>query len=118
MDLYRLPEHAHQQYSMLNLDHVFANCVSLIEWPERLPKQLVPAERLELSIEYATLSQRDDTTDMDSTQQQYRILTFHPYGYTWRRRVKDICDMGYIDDLKMKDKDEFNPSSPHINKAN
>ena len=111
MDLYRLQEHANQQYLMLNLDHVFKNCVSLIEWPERLPEALVPEERLELSIEYATLAKRDGTIDMESTK-QFRILTFTPYGHTWRRRVYDIRYMGYIEDLKMKNKDEFNPNNP------
>jgi Threonylcarbamoyl adenosine biosynthesis protein TsaE len=111
MDLYRLQDHANQQYFMLNLDHVFKNCLSLIEWPERLPENLVPEERLELSIEYASKMKKDGTIDTESTK-QYRILTFTPHGYLWRRRVYDIRYMGYIEDLKMKEHDEFNPNDP------
>lgn len=111
MDLYRLQDHSNQQYFMLNLDHVFKNCLSLIEWPERLPEKSIPEERLELSIEYASKANADGTIDMESTE-QYRILTFTPYGILWRRRVYDIRNMGYIEDLKMRESDEFNPNIP------
>jgi hypothetical protein len=111
MDLYRLPEHANQQYFMLNLEHVFKNCLSLIEWPERLPAHLVPEERLEISIDFATKVKHDGSVDMKSDE-QYRIMSFNPIGYVWRRRVYDIRYMGYIEDLIMKEKDEFNPNNP------
>jgi hypothetical protein len=111
MDLYRLQDHTNQQYFMLNLDHVFKNCLSLIEWPERLPEHLIPEERLEISIDYASKAKPDGTIDMES-EKQYRIMTFTPYGFVWRRRVYDIRYMGYIEDLKMKEHDEFNPNNP------
>jgi hypothetical protein len=111
MDLYRLSDHANQQYFMLNLDHVFKNCMSLIEWPERLPEKYIPEERLELSIEYASRAKPDGTVDMEDTE-QYRVLTFAPFGYLWRRRIYDIRYMGYIEDLVMKERDEFNPNEP------
>jgi hypothetical protein len=111
MDLYRLPEHADQQYFVLNLDHVFKNCLSLIEWPERLPEHLIPAERLEISFDFATKVKYDGTVEIESNK-QYRIMTFSPIGFLWRRRVYDIRYMGYIEDLIMKEKDEFNPNNP------
>ena len=114
MDLYRLQEDANQEYFMLNLDHVFQNCVSLIEWPERLPKHLVPEERLEISIESGSLEvgggTNDDDDDMESTQ-QLRILTLTPFGRTWQRRVHDMRHMGYVDDLILKETLDLIPNN-------
>jgi tRNA A37 threonylcarbamoyladenosine biosynthesis protein TsaE len=98
MDLYRLPEHANRQYFMLNLEHVFKNCISLVEWPERLPAEFIPEERLEISIDFATKVKPDGSVDMNSDK-QYRIMKFNPIGYLWRRRVYDMRYMGYIEDL-------------------
>lgn len=111
MDLYRLPEHANQQGFLLNLEHVFKNCISIIEWPERLPVDLVPEERLEISFDFATKLRHDGTPDMKDGE-EYRIISFNPIGYLWRRRVYTIRYMGYIEDLIMREKDEFNPNNP------
>jgi Threonylcarbamoyl adenosine biosynthesis protein TsaE len=111
MDLYRLPEHTNRQYFMLNLDHVFKNCISLVEWPERLPAELVPEERLEISIDFAKNVQHDEVVDSNGDN-QCRIMTFNPIGHLWRSRVYDMRYMGYIEDLLIEEKEEFNPNEP------
>jgi len=47
MDLWRLPEGKITQ--LVDLPHVFTDCVSLIEWPERLGDNM-PAEHLTVSL--------------------------------------------------------------------
>jgi tRNA A37 threonylcarbamoyladenosine biosynthesis protein TsaE len=95
MDLYRLPGTQAQEFSPLNLDHVFRNCLSLIEWPIRLPDSLVPSERLEITI---TMAAMDEGTD-DSDDNKPRMLTLTPLSDQWHQRIRTIRDEGYVDDL-------------------
>ena len=48
MDLWRLPEGKVTQ--LVDLPAVFRDCVSLIEWPQRLGEAATPAERLEVHL--------------------------------------------------------------------
>ena len=105
MDLYRLSGQQAKDFSPLNLDHVFHNCLALIEWPVRLPECLVPSERLDITI---NISAADDDAD-DSDDTKARMLTLTPRSDAWNRRVQTILNDGYVDDLLI---DEVHICSP------
>jgi len=51
IDLWRIPEgKAHQ---LLDLPHIFSECISLIEWPQRLGAANMPSQPLEVYLEHA-----------------------------------------------------------------
>ena len=58
MDLWRLPEGKAAQ--LIDFPHVFSECVSLIEWPEKLGAGLMPEERLEVRLTHAADPLEDD----------------------------------------------------------
>ena len=86
MDLYRLPGETEQEFSPLDFPHVFQNCVSLVEWPERLPETLVPKDRLDVSIEMVG--------DNDP-----RNVAIQCHSSRWDERLRAIRNEGYLDDL-------------------
>lgn len=87
MDLYRLDSNRLQS---LNLEHVFKECISLIEWPSRLG-QMMPLERLEINF-------RIDPASYDE-EENIRYLTLKPHGERWTKRINDLIDDGCLDDL-------------------
>jgi len=99
MDLYRLSGTTTQEFSPLNLDHVFANCLSLIEWPIRLPESLVPNDRLDIDIRIFASS--NDEGDSDSSADNLpRIVSIHPLSSPeWTNRLHLIREEGFVDDL-------------------
>jgi len=100
IDLYRLSGTNTQEFAPLNLGHVFSQCLSLIEWPIRLPSTLVPNERLDIDIRI--LSQEggaDDETTAASADNVPRILSLLPRSSKWTERLQLIRDEGYVDDL-------------------
>ena len=67
MDLWRLPEGKIEQ--LVDLPHVFSECVSLIEWPQRLGEGLTPATHLDVHIAIANeVAQATDAVAPSPTQ--------------------------------------------------
>jgi tRNA threonylcarbamoyladenosine biosynthesis protein TsaE len=99
MDLYRLSGRP-QDLMPLNLDHVFSNCVALIEWPERMGDR-IPETRLEISMRISSGdigSSNDDDDDLE-TEDKVRTMTLEPYGAVWEERLQRLLADGYVDDL-------------------
>jgi tRNA A37 threonylcarbamoyladenosine biosynthesis protein TsaE len=102
MDLYRLSGRP-QDLMPLNLDHVFSNCVALIEWPSRLGDR-IPETRLEISMRISsdTDSNNDSNDDEDEdleTEDKVRTMTLQPFGAVWEERLQRLLADGYVDDL-------------------
>jgi len=90
MDLYRLS--GEEDLAPLSLEHVFANGISLIEWPSRLIKK--PPLRLDITLSIdSTIQNNDDGTDKS------RRMKLVPYGDRWLNRLKLLESEGYFDDL-------------------
>ncbi|OQR91466.1 hypothetical protein ACHHYP_04671 [Achlya hypogyna] len=70
MDLYRLDSVSAIDAKAMGLDEAFDSCLNLIEWPDRLKNDLMPATRLEVHIAYAT------NTDE-------RLVELKTYGDIW-----------------------------------
>lgn len=87
MDLYRLDP---KRLQSLNLEHVFKECISLIEWPSRLG-QMMPNERLEINF-------RIDPTCFED-EENTRYLTLKPHGEKWTKRIEELVEDGCLDDL-------------------
>jgi tRNA A37 threonylcarbamoyladenosine biosynthesis protein TsaE len=108
MDLYRLSGRP-QDMVPLNLDHVFNNCVALIEWPSRLTADRIPETRLEISMRISSedISESDGDSDESSTSNDkndndddcVRTMTLQPYGAVWEERLQRLLADGYVDDL-------------------
>lgn len=111
MDLYRLSGRPEQQQDLLplNLDYVFENCISLIEWPSRLGDR-IPADRLDVRIgivseaeseqeqqQQQPFNDADDNTDAAEDRPRRMILEAH--GTDWKERLRALRDEGYLDDL-------------------
>jgi hypothetical protein len=90
IDLYRLSNDP-SSFRPLNLDHVFSQCVSLIEWPSRLG-QYTPNNRLDVVI---TL-EREQLNDEEDVP---RRVVLQPHGHEWKARINALLDEGYLDDL-------------------
>jgi tRNA threonylcarbamoyladenosine biosynthesis protein TsaE len=97
MDLYRLSGRP-QDLMPLNLDHVFSNCVALIEWPERMG-DLIPETRLEISMRISKSSNDGNDDDDLETDDKVRTMTLQPYGAIWEERLQRLLADGYVDDL-------------------
>jgi tRNA A37 threonylcarbamoyladenosine biosynthesis protein TsaE len=95
MDLYRLSGTRQEELLPLSLPHTFRNCLSLIEWPNRLPLAMIPTERLEISI---TIMDDNLPSDTDSNSQP-RAVTLTPFGMAWNERLRTLLYNGFIDDL-------------------
>ena len=77
MDLWRLPEGKAAQ--LIDFSHVFSECVSLIEWPEKLGAGLMPEQRLEVRLTHAADPLEDDECG--------RVARLVPVGETWVRQL-------------------------------
>jgi tRNA threonylcarbamoyladenosine biosynthesis protein TsaE len=93
MDLWRLPEGKVAQ--LVDLPSVFSECVSLIEWPDRLGDAM-PAEHLSvsLSIDDGALEPAggDDDGAAEDTDEQPRVATLSATGESWARRLPAIVE--------------------------
>lgn len=95
MDFYRLSGSSETEFLPLNLPHVFSSCVSLIEWPVRLPATLVPQDRrldVTLSIASETSSQSDD-------ESATRIVCIESNDALWSIKIDQLRSEGLLDDL-------------------
>lgn len=95
MDLYRLSDGKEKDLEPLNLDYVFQNCISLIEWPSRLGR-LVPSECLEITFKIIGDAENNDSDE------NTRILTLTPHGQRWEQQIKKMEEDGYLDDLMVE----------------
>lgn len=96
MDLYRLSGTYDIEFSPLNLDHVFSSCVSLVEWPVRLPNHLVPkVGRLDIDIRIAD----KDVIDADGEHDATRLVLLESDDDQWAMKLNDLRDEGLVDDL-------------------
>lgn len=98
MDLYRLSGDNPEEMDPLNFDFVLNKCISLIEWPSRLG-ELVPPQRLEITF-------RIDPETMDDSEENTRYLILSPYGSKWEKRLEELKDSGYLDDMIVEYEDE------------
>lgn len=83
---------------------MFASCLSLIEWPSRLPESLVPPNRLEITIAMP-IGGLDDAHVHDDEKGdimedvQGRMLTLTSFGEAWGEWLQELLKEGYVDDL-------------------
>lgn len=89
MDLYRLSGDRKSDFDPLDFDYVFSNCISLIEWTERLPIEIVPSNRHRLDIGLSIIPSTDER----------RMLLTAPIGSAWVDRLKFLVQDGLVDDL-------------------
>jgi tRNA A37 threonylcarbamoyladenosine biosynthesis protein TsaE len=95
MDLYRLGDHP-EDFAPLNLDVVFRECVSLIEWPVRLSNVTVPTDQ-QLNVDIRHFS--SDDTDTEDTPR--RLVLSYPDGSSWGSILDQIHHQGLLDDMLM-----------------
>ena len=94
MDLYRLSG-SENDLLPLNLDNVFTNGISLIEWPSRLNKK--PSERLEITLTID--SSTDAAPEIEDEDSKYRRMTLVPFGARWAERLEFLQSEGLLEDL-------------------
>ena len=134
MDLYRLDQketvdEVRELLRPLNLDYIFANDVTLMEWPERLGPSFVqqgggsgmanlaekddqerwpvlPPERLHIDIRIQADTVPHETSGEDIVDAQSRMVTLTPVGERWRAALKESVDEGLVDDFLLLDDDD------------
>ncbi|KAL7574929.1 hypothetical protein ACA910_010755 [Epithemia clementina (nom. ined.)] len=99
MDLYRLTGERSSELIPLNLKHVFENCVTLIEWPQRLVGIELPTERLEIFISILPRPNPDHTLDSEHGDEFGRRAKITPFGKRWVNRISHAVEQGLLDDL-------------------
>ncbi|KAK9827130.1 hypothetical protein WJX74_007536 [Apatococcus lobatus] len=92
-DLYRLDGTA--SLGRLQLDQSFRDAVSLVEWAERLPSDMLPANRLDIHItplEAVSGSRAGDAEEVDEsyTDDRHREIKLIPYGSAMAERCQAI----------------------------
>jgi len=113
MDLYRLSPDRPDDFAPLDLDRVFRNCVSLVEWPSRLAGSGYfddeddvlrspdgATERLDIEI---TIMEDDRDADVGQAEDRPRRMLLTPHGSFWKGRLQQLKDQGYLDDLLLED---------------
>eukprot|EP00571_Detonula_confervacea_P005753 CAMPEP_0172325732 /NCGR_PEP_ID=MMETSP1058-20130122/54635_1 /TAXON_ID=83371 /ORGANISM="Detonula confervacea, Strain CCMP 353" /LENGTH=183 /DNA_ID=CAMNT_0013042341 /DNA_START=289 /DNA_END=840 /DNA_ORIENTATION=- len=93
MDLYRLSG-SEDDLSPLDLERVFTDGISLIEWPSRLSQK--PSTRLDITLTIDSTIQNDDGSDSKE-----RRMKLEPHGARWVERLKFLEFEGYFEDLIM-----------------
>ena len=86
MDLWRLPEG--KVDTLVDLPSVFSDCVSLIEWPDRLGTRSMPREYL--SVHLAISNSALDLEELEDSQP--RFVTLEPTGDRWLERVDALLE--------------------------
>ena len=87
MDLWRLPDGKASQ--LIDLERVFDECISLIEWPDKLGNAL-PSEHLavHLAIDQSSSGAIIPSDDLDDDEyEQPRIAIIKPTGSRWHGRL-------------------------------
>lgn len=94
-DLYRLSGSHKDDFSPLDLNVVFSTCISLIEWPSRLPEELQPPLESRLHIKLSI---------KPATDQREMVLAA-PLGSKWCNRLRNMVGDGFVDDLLLHSTD-------------
>ena len=112
MDLYRLSGQTNDELSTnLNLENVFTNHISLIEWPSRLRTK--PEVRLDVTLTIdSTIIQQQQQQQYDGSDEEVededslidyetknRCMKLVPHGNRWVERLKFLEEEGYLEDL-------------------
>ena len=97
MDLYRLSGRP-EDFAPLNLDVVFRDSISLVEWPVRLSNVSIPTDHL-LEVDIRLLSTELD--DRDSENLPRRLVLSYPEGSSWAAVLDQIRQEGLLDDMLM-----------------
>ena len=99
MDLYRLSGKSSRDFEPLGLNHVFSNCISLIEWPARLQAfpELLPPEETLLKI---------DLRIPDPTSDERVMSLVASTESSWTMRLKYLVEEGMVDDLLLRCDDD------------
>ena len=74
MDLYRLPNGC--DLSILGIPSIFANSITLIEWPQRIDIDVLPSSYLEIDI----------TIEDGET----RVISFTSIGNQWNDKIDEL----------------------------
>eukprot|EP00977_Amphora_coffeiformis_P019820 scaffold7485_cov176-Amphora_coffeaeformis.AAC.7 len=132
MDLYRLAQkdgvdEIKELLRPLNLDQVFANDVTLLEWPERLgpaykqrnsqkPDEtkmwpVLPPERLEVDIRInqqsrGSTAKGEEEEDDSIVDIQSRVVTLTAVGKQWMNALQEAIVEGFVDDFLYPDEDD------------
>lgn len=101
IDLYRLSGKP-EDFAPLNLDHVYQNCIALIEWPVRLPPSLQPPDKRRLDIDIRILPSSTKKEGNDDENSRLLTLSF-PEGSEWKQHLDQIRQEGYLDDMLVTD---------------
>jgi tRNA threonylcarbamoyladenosine biosynthesis protein TsaE len=99
MDLWRLPQGKVGQ--LVDLPHIFSECVSLIEWPERLVDNEIPARagvlELHLRLDESAAAEADDPVAAAEAVEEGRDLPrwvrLVPRGQEWEQRLQALSAM-------------------------
>lgn len=95
-DLYRLSGDNKVDFSPLDLDFVFSNCISLVEWPSRLPIEIFPPVACRLDVVLSIVPATDE-----------RRMTLRALGGSkWQERLRSLVREGFVDDLILENSDE------------
>lgn len=110
MDLYRLSDDNDDALTPLDLENVYTNGISLIEWPSRLKRK--PVNRLDVTLtidstisaataELSDNNKDDEENDDIEEESRDRCMKLVPYGDKWVERLKFLESEGYFEDLLM-----------------
>jgi tRNA A37 threonylcarbamoyladenosine biosynthesis protein TsaE len=100
MDLYRLDKAKSKGFTALNLEDVFRESVSLVEWSSRIPDFMIPSDRIEFKFSFresADESNPIDPTRVDDVAEREAVIT--PYGLFWECAMQEIVERGYLEDI-------------------
>ncbi|EJK62948.1 hypothetical protein THAOC_16421 [Thalassiosira oceanica] len=97
MDLYRLSGNG-DDLAPLDLENVFENGISLIEWPSRLATK--PETRLDITLTIESAVDGDvGQSDDENEDCKSRRMRLDPHGVRWVERLEFLEREGYFEDL-------------------
>lgn len=97
MDLYRLSGNG-DDLAPLDLENVFENGISLIEWPSRLATK--PETRLDITLTIESAVDGDVGQSDDKNEDcKSRRMRLDPHGVRWVERLEFLEREGYFEDL-------------------
>lgn len=88
-DLYRLSEGASLMEEMEDLMEE-GDPLLLLEWPERLPKELYAQERIELYLTPCKDTRSEHLDNSEKSWKSRRLVVFEPYGENARQLLRDL----------------------------
>lgn len=100
-DLYRLAGVHAGAWERLDLRSSFREAVSLVEWPERVPAELAPAEHLDVTIQVqqgsgepsgtgAQGTGAGSDTESEFTDRRTRLVVLSAQGRLWQERLQGL----------------------------